>query len=191
MTTTTMGILHLIPRPPSHAAPSATLPISRFPCSSRSTTFSPPLPGQKMQTRLRLGSRCAADGAFQLSPEEERDNRILRFREEMDKFDKKYGDGTASRALGVYSRQDTMYDEVGEMAEMVGIRAVMSIRISAMVTANAHLKVDASSEMSFDTVKQIIQTYVSAFVKAAEDACHEKFDRVVIISFIDALGGKH
>lgn len=74
---TMMGILHLGPGPPSHAAPSTTLTTSGLLCNSRSSTFLRPLPKMQMgSARLRLGSRCAAGGSFELSPEEDVDTRV-------------------------------------------------------------------------------------------------------------------
>ncbi|TVU37326.1 hypothetical protein EJB05_10635 [Eragrostis curvula] len=205
---TTMGILHLRPRPPSHALPPATTPSSRL-ILSRSSLSLRPLPGLKMQTgtaRLRHVSRCATDGAFEPSPEE--DPRTSRFREEMDKEYRaalrtqkamaKELEATSfcdegakldSYVTEIVSSPLILSDKARELAVMVCSKAFMAIDLSIRVAANAHLRVDASSEMSPYTVKQIIRTYVSIFLKTAEDACRRRFDRTVFISFIDALRG--
>ncbi|TVU37310.1 hypothetical protein EJB05_10619 [Eragrostis curvula] len=178
-----MGILR--PHPPSHALPPATTPSSRL-ILSRSSLFLPPLPGLKMQTgtaRLRHVSRCAADGACESSPDE--GSKTSRFCEQVDKF--VMGRIAALRAQGakVKEIEATLFsDEVDQLLTLMP-----EIDSSPWLLANAHLRVDESSEMPPDTVKQIIRTYVWTFLKAAEDASHRKVDRMVIVSFIDALRG--
>ncbi|KAL6896573.1 hypothetical protein ACP4OV_007145 [Aristida adscensionis] len=140
-----------------------------------------------------------------------------RYREKMDKFSKEYG--AALRAVYGGSEEDAMVDDLEatlfrDVEDKIHTynRAIASnngflfqegrrlalticseiraaIQLSAMVTANAHLKAGSSSGISFQTVEQTIRTYVSTFLKIAEDTCHRKVDRASIISFLDALRG--
>ncbi|TVU37302.1 hypothetical protein EJB05_10611 [Eragrostis curvula] len=91
----------------------------------------------------------------------------------------------------IVSNRSFLYKEGGrKVALQVGLGVLMAIRLSNMITANAHLRVDGSSEISFHTVEQIIQTYVSSFLKLAEDVWNRKVENDSrIISFLGALGG--
>ncbi|KAK3125971.1 hypothetical protein QOZ80_7BG0612170 [Eleusine coracana subsp. coracana] len=107
--------IHIRPRPPSHAAPSAALPSFRMLGYSRSGSFVKPLPdlNLKMQMgmpRLRHVYRCSADEPLEPSPENSRIEWYRRFQEKMDKHDREYG--AAIRALGAGSSQDAMIVEL-------------------------------------------------------------------------------
>uniref|UniRef100_A0A0E0LPK2 Uncharacterized protein n=1 Tax=Oryza punctata TaxID=4537 RepID=A0A0E0LPK2_ORYPU len=84
-----------------------------------------------------------------------------------------------------------LYGQGRTLVMILLLRARDAIGLASAIMTDAPLRAQtqAPSEISLHTVDQTVRTYVSTFVKTAEDTYHRKVDRATILSFLCALQG--
>ncbi|WVZ82455.1 hypothetical protein U9M48_029715 [Paspalum notatum var. saurae] len=205
--------LHLLPPAPGHAALTATLASSRPPNNSGSKLCLPSSRCLRMRTgtpRLRLIC-CTADRPIDPGPDE--DNRMTWPKKiwEIDEYSEEYAakldlyglyEDSTIKDMFCDERQkieDTFWKRLASSgpkhreATMKSLRfcrvAWEALGLSSRVMRCAFSRLRHPTQISLGTIEQSVRTYVSIFVKLAEDTFNGKIKKGIIISALDALEG--